>query len=233
MQIQDKLLTPNQYSRRQKSNVPKMIVVHYVGNPGTSALGNRNYFEGLKVGSKMANGNYRYASSHYIIGLKGEILRCIPENEEAIHASDGIVNTSSIGIENCHPDWTGKFTAETEKSLVELCADICKRYKLDPIKDIVRHYDIPKSNKKNCPRYWVAHPDDFERFKRDVQKFMGIDSQEMKIQETVNGLINAKRKDNKTAVSLDPVYWTKVFKGEIIATKENIMVIMRRLMKME
>lgn len=54
-----------------------------------------------------------------------------------------------------------------------------------------------------------------------------------KIQETVNGLINAKRKDNKTAVSLDPNYWTKVFKGEIVATKENIMVIMRRLMKME
>jgi hypothetical protein len=62
---------------------------------------------------------------------------------------------------------------------------------------------------------------------------MGIDSQEMKIQETVNGLINAKRADNKTAVSLDPNYWTKVFKGEIVATKENIMVIMRRLMKLE
>jgi N-acetylmuramoyl-L-alanine amidase CwlA len=207
--------------------------VHYVGNPGSSALGNRNYFEGLKIGQKMANGNYRYASSQYIIGLKGEIIRCIPENEEAIHASDGVVNTSSIGIENCHPDWTGKFLPETEKSLVELCADICKRYNIDPIKGILRHYDIPKSNKKRCPAYWVDHPEDFERFKKEVQKHMGIDSQAMKIQETVNGLINAKRADNKTAVSLDPNYWTKVFKGEIVATKENIMVIMRRLLKLE
>jgi N-acetylmuramoyl-L-alanine amidase len=234
MNIQERLLTPNPYSRRQKPNVPKMIVVHYVGNPGSSAIGNRNYFDSLKKGLKLSNGNYRYASSHYIIGLKGEIIRCVPENEEAIHASDGVVNVSSIGIENCHPDWTGKFTDATLNSLIELCVDICKRYGMNPEVDIIRHFDVPKSKKKDCPRWFVSHPQDFVAFKKKVAELLKpADQMAQRIQETVNGLVNHTRADNKTAVSLDPTYWQKVFRGEEIASKENIMTIMRRLMKME
>lgn len=60
-----------------------------------------------------------------------------------------------------------------------------------------------------------------------------VDPMAQRIQETVNGLVNRTRADNKTAVSLDPTYWQKVFRGEEIASKENIMTIMRRLMKME
>ena len=97
MKITESLLTPNPYSRRQKSNNPKKIIIHYVGNPGSTAMGNRNYFESLKKGVLQSNGKYRYASSQYIIDLNGDILRCIPENEEAIHASDSELNVSSIG----------------------------------------------------------------------------------------------------------------------------------------
>ena len=49
------LLTPNKYSRPQ-TPLEKVngIVVHYVANPCSTALENRNYFEGLKdqTGSK-------------------------------------------------------------------------------------------------------------------------------------------------------------------------------------
>ena len=144
MKITDALLTPNKFSRPQ---IPlksvKKVVLHYVGNPKSSAMANRNYFENQKNGG-------RYVSSHYIVGLEGEILRCVPENEVAYCSNQA--NTYSISIECCHPDATGKFTAATENSLAELCAYLCEQFKLDPMKDIIRHYDVTG---KQCPLWFV------------------------------------------------------------------------------
>ena len=115
MEIQEKLLTINPYSRSGESqNRIENIVVHYVGNAGSSAIANRNYFENLQ------NTHKTYASSHYVIGLDGEIIRCIPEDEVAFHAGSYSMNRKSIGIEDCHPDWDGKFNENTYNSLVEL-----------------------------------------------------------------------------------------------------------------
>ena len=161
MNIIKMYLTPNKYSRPQTplKKVTK-IAVHWVGNAGSSAKGNRNYFESLKD-------KHIYASSHYIIGLEGEIIQCIPESE--ISYATNQANSYSISIENCHPDNTGKFNDKTLHSLIDLCVDICKRYNLDPLKDIIRHYDI---SGKCCPKYWVEHPDDFLKFKTTVNKVL-------------------------------------------------------------
>jgi len=146
MKIEQAFLTPNKYSRPQipLKTVTK-IAVHYVGNPNTSALANRNYFENQKNGGA----NARYVSSHYVIGLGGEILQCIPTSE--ISYCTNQANSYSISIECCHPDSSGKFTAATEKSLAELCAYLCKAFKLNPMVDIIRHYDVTG---KQCPLYW-------------------------------------------------------------------------------
>lgn len=165
MEIKQVLLTPNKYSRpAKKMEKVKKIVIHWVGNANTSAMANRNYFESLKV-------KKRFASAHYIIGLEGEILQCIPENEIAYHATTA--NSYSIGIENCHPDWKGQFNGKTYKSLIELCVQICKRYNLVPEEDILRHYDI---SKKICPKYYVENPQAWERLKKDVKNKMYDDS---------------------------------------------------------
>ena len=87
----------------KSKTVYKKLLFHWVGNAGSSAIANRNYFESLK------NTHKTYASSHYIIGLNGEIIRCIPEDEVAFHAGSRSMNRKSIGIEDCHPDWGGKF----------------------------------------------------------------------------------------------------------------------------
>ena len=143
MKITDALLTPNKYSRPQ---IPlksvKKVVLHYVGNPRSSAMANRNYFENQKNCG-------RYVSSHYIVGLEGEILRCVPENEVAYCSNQA--NTYSISIECCHPDSSGKFTPETEKSAVELCAYLLKKYGLG-VDDLIRHYDVTG---KQCPLWFV------------------------------------------------------------------------------
>lgn len=164
MNIEDRLLTINPYSRSgEKQNKIEKIVVHWVGNAGSSAIGNRNYFESLATSHKT------YASSHYIIGLNGEIIRCIPENEVAFHSGSYSINRKSIGIEDCHPDWEGKFNYNTYNSLVELCADICKRYNLG-IDAIIRHYDVTG---KECPRYYVKNEQEWIKFKNDVTNKIG------------------------------------------------------------
>ena len=71
--IDVELLTPNPYSRSQeKTDKITGIVIHYTANPGATAIGNRNYFEGLK------DSHETKASSNFVVGLDGEIVQCIP-----------------------------------------------------------------------------------------------------------------------------------------------------------
>lgn len=157
MNINTQLLNKNKYSRPgSKRSKTTKIAWHYIGNPGTSAIANRNYFNN-------APNHKTYASSHYIIGLNGEIIQCIPEDEIAYTTNDA--NSYSIGIEMCHPDNSGKFNLATYNAAVELGADLAKRYKLNPLKDFIRHYDVTK---KSCPKYWVDNPKEWEQFKQDV-----------------------------------------------------------------
>ena len=196
MNIEERLLTINPYSRSgEKQNKIENIVVHWVGNAGSSAIANRNYFESLATSHKT------YASSHYVIGLNGEIIQCIPENEVAFHSGSYSMNRKSIGIEDCHPDWNGKFNEDTYNSLVELCADICKRYGLS-VSSIIRHYDVTG---KNCPKYYVEHEDEWIKFKNDVANKLGQATVNVAIEEEQGSeeIPMYKFKNGKT---VEPVY---------------------------
>lgn len=164
MNITDNLISINPMTRPgDRLTSVKKIVVHYVGNPNTTALANRNYFESL------SNQTEKYASAHYIIGLQGEIIRCVPENEVSWHSGNLEMNYNSIGIENCHPDSSGKFSDITLNSLYELLADLCKKYNLNPTTDIIRHYDVIG---KSCPKYYVENVAEWENIKNTVVKKM-------------------------------------------------------------
>ena len=158
MKITEMFLTPNKYSRPGiKLEKVTKIAVHYVGNPKSTAKNNRDYFENLK------NTHERYVSAHFIIGLEGEIVQCIPLSEWSYCTNQA--NGYSISIECCHPDSTGKFNKATEDSLVELCAYLCKKYGLSA-DDVIRHYDVTG---KHCPLWYVSHPEDFKAFKERVR----------------------------------------------------------------
>ena len=157
-------LTVNPYSRPgTKREHVRDIVIHYVANPGTSAIQNRNYFEGLKdqSGSKTVS-----ASSHYIIGADGTILQCIPLDEVAY--GNYPRNEDTVSIECCHPDATGKFNQETKDTLVHLTAWLIGRYGLTT-DDVIRHYDVTG---KKCPLYYVEHEDEWNKFKEDVDAYI-------------------------------------------------------------
>ena len=138
------------------------VVLHYVGNPGTTAQANRNYFDSLAAGTDGV-----YASSHFVVGLAGEVIQCIPLTEVAYASNQR--NGDTIGIEVCHADETGEFSPETYESVVELTAWLCREFKLDAETGVIRHFDVTG---KECPRYYVVHPDAWEQLKADVAAAM-------------------------------------------------------------
>ncbi len=147
------LLPLNEYSRPGE-DLPQVngVVVHYVGNPGTTAEQNRSYYANL------AETHETYVSSHFLIGMDGTILQCVPLNEISYCSNDR--NGDTIAIECCHPDETGQFTQETINSLTRLLNWLIEVYDLGP-EDILRHYDVTG---KECPRYFVQHAEEWEEF---------------------------------------------------------------------
>ena len=162
--IKERFLTKNKNSRPGLPlNQVNGIVVHYTANPNTDAGANRNYFESRK---NMKDSIENKVSSHYIIGLKGKIIQCIPENEIAYASNER--NKDTLSIECCHPDSTGKFSKETYQSLIHLVAYLADRYEIS-LKEIIRHYDVTG---KNCPKYYVQHEDAWEKLKNDVSVYL-------------------------------------------------------------
>ena len=159
--IEEDFLTPNKYSRPQtKLKQVHNIVIHYTANPGSDAEANRNYFESLK------DSHITHASSHFIVGLDGEIVQCIPLTEISYASNDR--NKDTISIECCHPDKTGEFTTKTYQSLLRLCVYLCQSYGLSS-SDLIRHYDVTG---KLCPKYYVNHPKKWEELKDDVKALL-------------------------------------------------------------
>lgn len=154
-------LTPNPYSRPGTA-LPeiKNIVIHYVGNPNTTAQANRDYFEQLK------NNTGTSASSHFVVGLEGEVVQCVPLNEVAYATKWRNVDT--ISIEVCHPDAEGKFNEKTYNGLIRLTAWLCRQYGLTG-NDLLRHFDVTQ---KKCPLYYVDHPEAWEQLKQDVNTYL-------------------------------------------------------------
>ena len=160
--VKEDLLPVNEYSRcGDKLQRVNAVVIHYVGNPNTTAWQNRSYFANLATTGETS------ASSNLIVGLEGEALLCVPLDEVAYCSNDR--NHDTISIEFCHPDTDGKPTQATYDTLVKLTAWLCDLFGLDPQEDVIRHYDVID---KECPLYFVQNKDEWARFKSDVAKAM-------------------------------------------------------------
>ena len=160
-EITEDFLTTNPNSRPgTKLKHVKGIVIHYTANPGTGAKANRDYFESRKDQEEISSTN---VSSHFVIGLKGEIVQCIPLDEIAYASNDR--NSDTISIECCHSRKNGKFNRKTYHALIRLCAWLCDRYEIESPDDIIRHYDVTG---KLCPLYYVKHSDKWEKLREDI-----------------------------------------------------------------
>lgn len=160
--VKEDLLPVNEYSRcGDKLTQVNAVVIHYVGNPNTTAWQNRSYFENLATTGETS------ASSNLIVGLEGEALLCVPLDEVAYCSNDR--NYDTVSIEFCHPDTDGKPAQATYDTLVKLTAWLCDLYGLDAQEDVIRHYDVTG---KQCPMYFVENEAAWTQFKADVAAAM-------------------------------------------------------------
>lgn len=165
------LLTPGEAHGRAGLKLdPSQIAIHWTADPGASAKNIRKWFE------SGAGGNH--TSSHYVVGLDGEIIQMVPENEQCAATNDE--NATAIAIETCVNDMQGKFSPTTENSLINLTANIAQRNGIS-VDGIIRHYDAHKNGAprlKDCPRWWAPNgpnpnaESDWKAFKNKVKAKM-------------------------------------------------------------
>jgi len=188
MNIIEDFITINPYSRGGSKLIKvQAIVLHWTANPGLSAKGNRNFYEGRKLG------NDGYGSATYIIGYDGEIEQCMPENERAYHCGTSQIdpasgkyytdwarekfgsyaidhvnsspNSVTIGIEMCPVDLDGTYNDATWQAGLDLTAYLLKKYELT-IDDVCTHEQIV--GWKPCPMLFHKNPEKLDEFKQAI-----------------------------------------------------------------
>ena len=140
MKIVDNLIPIGKYNRPGTKSVPKRICVHYTGDIGASADRLALFFTTNPAAE---------TSSQYIVGMNGEVIRCVPDDEIAYAAAGK--NSGTIHIEVCYKQTSGEFDQASKDALRELVQELMQKYKLTSDK-VVRHYDLTG---KLCPYYYV------------------------------------------------------------------------------
>jgi N-acetylmuramoyl-L-alanine amidase len=188
MNISEHLLPINLFSRPGlKRRGTHFLVIHWTAKAKQPAVDVQSYYATLKN---------IYGSAHYGIDFDGTIYRWIPEDELAYGVGSSQADPASGKIYtdlarsvfgnyasiNSSPNWlcinvewmtlddNGDFTPEQYRAAVELYADMCRRYQLDPITEIGTHQQIV--GWKPCHRWFVDHPDDLDYFKQTVKGAM-------------------------------------------------------------
>lgn len=135
---------PKRINNPQKYITPAGIILHYIGNPGTSARQNAKYFHSVNT----------QVSVNYVVD-DDEIIELIPPYMKSYGTSSGEYNGRFIQIEMCHPDESGRISEATLDNTVGLCRELMAKY---GISEIIRHYDVTG---KRCPLWYVVHPDEW------------------------------------------------------------------------
>jgi hypothetical protein len=150
----------------------RFIVAHDTGNPGSTARGNRNYYENSR--------DTDYASAHIFIDDK-EIIECIPaltspKPEKAWHVLYNVptdnqlygfnANDAAIGVEYC---FGKKIDAdEAYRKYLWVMARICFTYGIDPAKSIVGHCILDPKRKTDPVTGLLQSRRTYEQLLRDV-----------------------------------------------------------------
>ena len=171
----------NKYGRPGTPLSATKIAIHYTGKPDVDGDKTVSYFNNVVANGYKIGNRYIFASSHYVIGLEGEIYQLIPTNE--ICYATNSANSYAIAIEVATTGSDNHYTDSTYKSMVHLCAWLCSYKNLDCKKDIITHTDVVGKKYKLCPIYMVKNPDKMQQFKIDCDNL-----KQGKI--TVNDIIN-------------------------------------------
>lgn len=182
MKITKTFLTKNPCYKAEKTIQVKGLMLHSVGCSQPNAMA---FIKSWNTSST------KVCVHGFIDGNTGEVYQTLPWEHSAWH-SGGAANSTHIGIEMCEPDcitYTGgsKFTCSdkdkakkiverTYKSAVELFAQLCREYNLNPLLEgvIISHSEGYKrgltSNHADPEHLWkgLKLPYTMDGFRKDV-----------------------------------------------------------------
>lgn len=188
MNLRKLILTENACYKANRKITPKGIMVHSTGanNPNL-----RRYVgpdDGL-LGVNQYNNHWnqdrpsgRQVCVHAFIGkLKDGTIatyQTLPWDHRGWHAG-GAANNTHISFEICEDGLTdASYFNAVYTEAVELCAYLCKEYKLDPMANgtIIGHYEGHQrgiSSNHADPRHWFSrHGKSMDTFRSDVKKLL-------------------------------------------------------------
>jgi hypothetical protein len=185
MNLHKLILTNNACYKAGKTITPKGIMVHSTGanNPNLKRYVGPD--DGL-LGKNQYNNHWnqdkpdgRQVCVHGFIGklADGSIAtyQTLPWNHRGWHAG-GSANNTHIGFEICEDGLTDKaYFNAVYKEATELCAYLCKEYKLDPMADgvIIGHYEGHRrgiaSNHADPGHWFPKHGKSMDIFRADVK----------------------------------------------------------------
>lgn len=153
VQVREMLIETGRGRPGRKLSDPRGLVIHWSADirRGADALASCRHFQTFR----------RYSvAMHYAVDSR-QIIRCVPEDEVAVHVNSGNCrrgalrlfgtdpNLHALGIEWCvNADGDG---AETYRNVVALAGDILARYDWD-LGHVYRHYDVTG---RICPPFLV------------------------------------------------------------------------------
>lgn len=152
----------------------------------------------------------REASANYYIGSDGFIVGGVSEDRRAWTSSSEWNDQQAITIEvaNCSgaPDW--KISDEAYKSLISLCADICKRYGITPHYDKTINGSITYHSMFSatlCPGPYLKGLIDSGKFEQDIKNAMQIEQAKPNVSDVLYRVQTGafKNKANAEKLSID------------------------------
>lgn len=150
--------------RPQGDRIPRYTVAHDTGNPGSTALQNAKYF----------NSRALSASVHTFIDDRN-IIETIPLWEKAWHVRRNVSDAIdwAIGVELCYGG-TINFN-EAYKRYVWYFAYLCRRFNLDPLKQIKGHFQLDPTRRTDPVNALSKYGKTYQGFLNDVNaKLKGI-----------------------------------------------------------
>ena len=187
MQIIQRFITNNDNYRTNRQITPRGIMLHSVGVPQPDPEIFASIFNTPRP-------NGRQVGVHAFLGSDGRVLQTLPWNHRAWHCG-GSGNDTHIGIEmtepntirytsganwnDNNPDRTRQFVLATYKTAVQLFANLCKMFNLNPLTDgvILSHSEGHRrgiaSNHADVEHIWNRFGLTMNQFRKDVQAAMG------------------------------------------------------------
>jgi N-acetylmuramoyl-L-alanine amidase len=197
MTITDNLLTTNPWSRPGNPRGQCLaLVMHWTGKALQPARAVRQFFEDRKAGTT------GYGSAHYVVDLDGQIIRCIPEIEIALHVGASGDDEKDPASGKFYTDWARSqfgpaFTRPSPSYGPNLCTLGIEMVPIDDdghfrdatlegaaelAADICQRLALNPLTEvtthhlvvgwKDCPRLWVNHPELLEEFRQTVKAIM-------------------------------------------------------------